>query len=157
MRRILGRLGAFLTGHAGLLILAGPAAQAQSMIDRIVFRVPAQLVAWTGPGDPVRARSVTLAPDPEGCIAFASNAPVAIALIATDDRLQLRAVSAGRSAYPLDDGAMAAFRSHVFAQRTARLPDAARHQAVTLCLFEQDRPVPGALAVDVRIALRALD
>ncbi len=156
MAQIFGKSMGF-TGLAGLVALAvGQGAVAQTVVDRIAFRVPGVVVAWKGVGPPRTAAAMALAPDPAGCIAFASNTAVDVALETADDTLALEIVATGRSARPLAAVTMPPFRQHRFTERTAIQPDAARHQALTLCVRPQDDIPATALPGDIRIKLRAI-
>lgn len=155
--RILGSRYGFLILSVALCLALGPAAMAQTITDRIAFRMPGLVLAWNGEGPPVRGQAIALAPGPSGCIDFASNSAVEAEILNGGPELALRAVAAGRSARPLGRRAGLALRRHVFAERTALLPDSPRHQAVTLCLDEPPGPAANAADTGPQIALRVLD
>ncbi|MEM7767689.1 MAG: hypothetical protein AAF253_09405 [Pseudomonadota bacterium] len=157
MRRIYGRLCRALLVPLLVLALGGSLGQAQTISDRLVFKVPGIIVAWDEAGREVRGQQVRLLPDPRGCLAFASNTGVDIALVSPDAGLHLRAVSAGRAARPLGDLAGQRFQRFHLPDRTAISPDQPIHQALTVCIFAGDTPWdPASLAaspVELRLSV----
>ncbi|MEM0986782.1 MAG: hypothetical protein AAGJ32_11080 [Pseudomonadota bacterium] len=134
------RWPALLTALLAGVGLAWPAG-AQTVVDRISFRVPGQVVVWDESGASMRGSQVQFDLAPGTCIGFASNTGVKVRLMGGAATTRLAAVSVGRSARALSTEEAQPFRHLVFGARTAVAPDKPEHQGVLLCIQSAEDPV----------------